>query len=318
MFKSLKKAVVCLFCGFAMLLGLSVFADERRAPAPKFSKADTEGIFYENLTDAIRGQRPSLSALRGASAVQVANVPATSQPSAGGDSGGGGKWSKLVSAVSLEDEVKRVKLHYDSIITTPAAFNGGGYQDARLDLSILAVMFGVIHEYGGEVRWKKQAATARDVIARTAFNCKAGSTQVYNEAKLRRDDLQDLISGGGLSKKASEEDNDWSMIVDRSPMMEYGVYLRDSLKTMTSNEGSFKSNVDQVKREAELLALLGQVFIQEGMDDYDDEDYAGFSNELTKHSVSVVEAVDRGDYDAVRKGVGAAAQACDDCHDTYR
>ena len=129
------------------------------------------------------------------SANAAAQVAAKSNGSAatGGDSGSGeSKWSALISPTSLEDEIKRMRLHYDEVVTTPSAFNGGGYQDARRDLSALATLFAIISEHGGEVRWKDQAAAARDLLARTAFNCKAGSTQVYNEARLRKADLQDL------------------------------------------------------------------------------------------------------------------------------
>ena len=303
----------------AVLLIIGAFpyavADERRAAPPKFSESDTRGVFFPKLSDAIRGERPSLANLRkaGPAATQAANVAAQQQPDAGS-----GAWDKLISPASLEDEVKRVKLHFDSVVTTPGAFKSGGYQDARLDLSILAVMFAVINDYGGDVRWKEQAAAARDLLARSAFNCKAGSTQVYNEAKLRKGDLQELVGGSGLTGRDAEAANDWSSIVDRSPMMEYAEQLSDSLQSVTNNEASVKSNTEQVRREAELLAILGLVLVQEGMDEYDDEDYAAHSKKMTSASREVVAALERGDADAIRKSVGAITQSCDACHEDYR
>ena len=297
----------------------SVCADERRAPAPKFTDADTRNVFFDKLSDAFRdGNRPSLASIRKASNAPVVTPDDPQKP--GGDPGskGGDKWTKLISPESLEEEVKGVRLAFNDVVTTPAAFNGGGYQDARLHLSVLATVFAVINEYGGEVRWKEQAAAARDLLARTAFNCKAGSTQVYNEAKLRKADLDDLVQGGGLSKRNAEPQTDWSMIVDRSPMMEYGEIVSDELKSITNNEGSIKSNSDQVRRQAEMLAVLGEVFIQEGMDQWDEEDYVLLSKKLTQEATGVAEALKRGDYDAVSKGAGAIKQACDACHEQYR
>ncbi|NND96719.1 MAG: cytochrome c [Pirellulaceae bacterium] len=315
-----------LFGIFATALLLCVVphvdADDRRSPAPKFTPADTSQVFFPSLSDAIRGERPSLSAMRQA-ANAVANAASNAATtggaaSASGAAEGGGIWTSLISPASIEDEVKRVKLHFDSIVTTPGAFKSGGYQDARLDLSILAVMFAVISEHDGDVRWKDQAAAARDLLARSAFNCKAGSTQVYNEAKLRKADLQDLVSGSGLSSRDAEPQADWSMIVDRSPMMEYAEHLRDSLQDVTNNADTVKSNADQVRREAELLAVLGKVLIQEGMDDFDDEDYAALSKSMATAATNVVGALERGDTDAVRKSVGEISQACDACHEQYR
>ena len=299
-------------------LAVHVTADDRRAPRPKFSDSSTNGIFFPSLSDAIRGERPSISALRAKSnAAAVAASKPASSPDAGGSTGKG-KWDKLITPQSIEDEVKRVKLHFDSVVTTPGAFKSGGYQDARVDLSAMAIMFAVINEHQGEVRWKDQAASARDLLARSAFNCKAGSTQVYNEAKLRKADLQDLISGGGISAREADAKNDWTKIVDRVPVMTYAEQLSDSLKSVSNNAASVKSNSDQVRREAELLAILGVVLVQEGMDEYDDDDYKALSQKMSEAASSVVGALERDDADGVRKGVGAIMQSCDACHENYR
>jgi hypothetical protein len=288
-------------------------ADERRAPAPNYSPDQLRGVFFSDLSEALRGQRPSLASVRKsaqAAAVAKSTSPATeSVPDS---------WSPLISPASIEDEIKRVRLHYDSVVTTPGAFNSGGYQDARLDLTVLATLFAVINEHGGEVRWKNQAAAARDLIARTADNCKAGSTQVYNEAKLRKADLQDLVSGSGLSNRDAEKANDWAMIADRSPLMEYADLLIEALEDATRNAGSVKREPDLIKRNSQLLSVLGAVFTKEGMDEFDDEDYAKLSRDFSSASNAVAAAIDRNDVDAVRKGTSAIRQRCDACHEQYR
>ena len=289
-------------------------ADEPRAPAPTFRDESTRGVFFSSIEDAFRGRRPTLSAVR--KATQPAPVQDSRQDEEPSESKN--LWTKLISPASLEDEVKRVRLHFDATITTPGAFNGGGYQDARLDLSILATMFAVIDIHDGDVRWKDQAAAARDLLARTAFNCKAGSTQVYNEAKLRKADLQDLVSGSGLANRDAGELTDWSMVVDRSPMMEYAEATLESLKQVTNNESAAKNNLDQIRREAEVIAVIGYVLVQEGMDEYDDPDYVGLSRAMTSSAMDAVAALERGDFDSVRKSVGGITQSCDACHEQYR
>tara|TARA_R110002049_G_scaffold2750_2_gene21332 strand:- start:14244 stop:15206 length:963 start_codon:yes stop_codon:yes gene_type:complete len=300
-----------------VLATAGLVGDEPRAPAPEFSSGKTRGIFFDSIEDAFRGERPTLSSLR-KNAASASSKTSSATADAAESSESTNRWTKLISPTSLEDEVKRVRLHYDSVITTPGAFNGGGYQDARLDLSILATMFAVIDLHGEDVRWKDQAAAARDLLARTAFNCKAGSTQVYNEAKLRKADLQDLVSGSGLADRDADELTDWSSIVDRSPMMEYAEATLDSLKGVTNNEATAKNNVDQVRREAEVLAVIGLVLTQEGMDDFDDADYAALSQAMTESARAAVTALERNDFEEVRKSVGAITQSCDACHEQYR
>ncbi len=314
----------CCVMRLVLLVAISatvihVSADERRARPPKFNPDQLRGIFFEDLEQAFAGERPTIAkiratsktttvmASRGSSGDSSDAKPAVDEP-----------WSDLISPVSIEDEVKRVRLHFDSVITVPAAFNSGGYQEARLDLTILAALFAVISEHGGDVRWKDQAAAARDLVARTAFNCKAGSTQVFNEAKLRKADLQDLVSGSGITARETPEANDWTAIADRSPLMEYLEQLIDSLEDATRNEASVREQPDLIKRNAELIAMLGEVLVQEGMDEADDEDYATLSRSMTEAAKGVTIGLERMDVDAIRQGASAIRQRCDACHEQYR
>ncbi|TWT83824.1 hypothetical protein CA13_52950 [Planctomycetes bacterium CA13] len=292
-------------------------AQERRAPAPTFNQRDTQGIFFDSLDDAFRGERPSLSKIQkaGADKAVAATNGSTESTSEKADAAGG--WAKLIAPESLEDEIKRVKLHFDSVITTPGAFNGGGFQDARLDLSILATLFAVVNEHPGDVRWKDQAAAARDLIARTAFNCKAGSSQVFNEAKMRKADLQDLASGSGLANRDAEPETDWSMVVDRSPLMQYAEQLAGKLKAASRDAKTAEENNEQIQRDAQLLAMIGQVLTREGLDEADDEDYAALSLSMTKAASAVAAAIERGSYD-IGSEIGAVTQSCDACHEQYR
>lgn len=292
-----------------------ILADERRASAPTFTPNQTRGVFFDDLSQAFRGSRPTVSGIRKTAKTAIA-ASATNTPKAAQVAES--TWTGLISASSLEDEVKRLKLVFDASVTTPGAFNSGGYQDARLHLSVLASLFAVINEHGSEVRWKSQAAAARDLIARTAFNCKAGSTQVYNEAKLRKGDLQDLIAGSGLASKAAEAQNDWSMIADRSPLMEYAEALIDSLEDATRDAAAIKKDTDLVKRNAELIAVLGEILTQEGMDEADDGDYTKLSRDMVGDSSELVRLLERGDAAEIRKGTAMIRKRCDACHEQYR
>jgi len=289
-------------------------AQERRAPPPTFTTDQLRGVFFENLDHAIRGKRPALSALRRTHAPAPDPTGVASDPRISNDD----RWSRLIGPASLEDEVKRIKLHFDSVVTTPSAFNSGGYQEARVDLTALATLFAVIDQHSGEVRWKKHAASARDLIARTATNCKAGSTQVYNEAKLRKADLQDLISGSGLSSRDGKPIDDWSKIADRSPLMEYAEALIETLEDATNSVGSINGKTDQISRYGELIAMLGEVLTREGMEDADDEDYVKLSRVMVGSAQGLASSLERPNGKEIQSAVGSIRKSCDACHEQYR
>ena len=313
--KTTQRLLVIFLIGIGAILP-HVWADERRAPKPKVDEEKMKAIFFADINDAFRGEAPTIASVRATAAAVAAPVAA----STGGDAADSGTdlWSSLISPQSLEDEIKRLKLEFDGVVTTPGAFNSGGYLDARLHLTVLASLFAVINQHSGEVRWKDQAAAARDLISRTAFNCKAGSTQVYNEAKLRKGDLQDLVAGSGLSSKDAEPETDWTMIADRSPLMEYAELVIESLEDGARDEGTIKKETDLVKRNSELIAVLGEILAQEGMDDADDDDYAKLSRDMSGDGKAVTAALGRGDLEAVRLGVSKIRQKCDACHEQYR
>src|SRR5690606_11712664 len=128
----------------------------------------------------------------------------------------------IVSATTVEDMVKGHKLQVDQNVTTPTDFAGKGYKVASRDFSILAMLFAIAGEYDCDVRWKKDAPAARDVFARTAANAKVGTPQVYQEAKLRKEELADLLNGSSpYGGKESEVAAPWKDVCGRSPLMQH-------------------------------------------------------------------------------------------------
>jgi len=312
-----SHAIVILCIALGTLA--AAIGSERRTAAPTFSGDKFRGTFFDSTAEAIRGQRPSLGQTI-QPAPGAAAAPAA-KPASGGSGGTAGQnmFTSLISPTSLEDEIKRVRLLFDSAVTTPGAFKSGEFQTARLHLTTLASLFAVVVEHQGEVRWKRDAAAARDLFARSAANCKSGSPQVYNETKLRKADLEDIVSGGGLSSRQAEAENDWSMIADRVPLMTYAESLLEGpLKSGTRNEEAVKAEKDAVRRAAELMAVVGHILRTEGMVDADDEDYKSLCAEFVEASRSVSLALDQGDAAAVGRAVGAISQSCAKCHESYR
>lgn len=296
------------------------FAAERRAPAPKFGSESFRGVFFTESTEAIRGKRPEMGGVQKAPAAAVASratgggggaATASDAPQSG--------FSAIISPATIEDEVKRLRLEFDSGITTPAAFQSGGFQTARVQLTMMASLFAVITEHNGDVRWKKDAPAARDLFSRSAVNCKSGSGQVYNEAKQRKADLEDLVSGSGLANRQAEAENDWGVVTDRVPLMIYlETLVEGPLKEGTRDENAIKAEADRLRKTAELIGTVGFILTKDGLADSDDSDYAAMCNAMTAAARSISLALEQGDAAAVSKAAGAVTQSCAKCHESYR
>ena len=288
----------------------------KRAKLPDFkNRQDLKNIFFDNPQARLNGPRQINTAPMNTAGANPVNPT-------GGNSGGPsvtGEWASLISNTTLEDEIKATKLEIDKVVGIPGKFKGGDYQFARLHFSTLAAMFGVIAEYDGDVRWKQQSLGARDAFGKVAANCKVGTDASYNESKLRKADLEDLVGGASPDLKPNPDDFSWGKLMDRAPIMQrLEIALEERLKPQTSDAGAFEDNVESVMHEAEMIAAMAEILMKPEMEDGEDEDYMSFSNRMKAAGREIVDAVKLNDADRASKAVGEITKACDECHEFYR
>lgn len=288
----------------------------RRSPPPTlpWGRLVTDA-FFDDAFATLEGPRPDFSRSVSGTAAAGAAAAAAGQPV----STDGLRWSALISADTLVDEIKDRAGDLQGATATPASFKGGGYQQCRTQLSTIATMFGVIARYDADVRWKDEAATARDLFARAGFNCKAGSDQTYAEAKARVDDLQAMIEGSRLDRPAgSDEDVVWSDVAARSPLMQRLELAEKTLSEAASSASAFQDAAEIVLHDAEMVAVITQVLQEPELDDHDDETYRGYARVMGEAARGLREAARQGDYQAASAAIGRLKQSCDTCHADYR
>lgn len=285
-----------------------------RAKPPAFQANEFSGIFFSDARSQLQGDAALGKPAQGADAAMAANSESIdAEPAAKGND----VWKQLISGPTIEDLVKESKSRVDGIITTPAKFASGGYGEARREFTLLGSLMGVIAQYPEEIRWKNSAPYARTAFARMAANCKVGTQPVFNEAKLRQQDLQDLLKGTKLN--GSAEETSWADTADRGPTMQILEWaLRENLAPHTSNEDNFTNNLDEINKYAELVATYGQILQLEGMTDADDETYASFSVAMVNAAKETLKAVKNKDAELARTAVAKIDQSCNKCHESYR
>jgi hypothetical protein len=180
----------------------TLFAQDsaRRAKPRQFDPTVTSTIFFDDVfAEALQGDRPeALSENRQMIAGSGAGGAAAMDPAASAGSGGSTEWDALITSTTLQDEVKRISNHLQDSLANIRRFNGGGYNDARLHFTELALLFHVIGNYQGEVRWKDNALVARDRFARAGSNLKTATDNTFKEAKDRAEDLANLLRGSSI------------------------------------------------------------------------------------------------------------------------
>lgn len=290
----------------------------RRAIPPQWPKTVTDS-FFADAREKLVGERPDY----GTATAVVKNSNNSPTASVSNDSpatsDGGFAWSKLISRETIEDEIKSLQKQVSENVTTPAKFKGGGFKAGRRHFTELAMLFAVIAQYDGEVRWRDKAGGIRDLMGRAGYNCKVGTDASYNEAKLRKEDLEQLVQGGSVNAPEANPDAKWDKIADRPPLMQRMEQAQQQgIAPWTANSSEFSKNADSLLREAELLSAIAEAIQQEGFEFADDDTYLGFARQMRDAAAEVAGAVKGKNYDAARAASGNIEKACSGCHEGFR
>jgi hypothetical protein len=306
-----------LFACFAVpaaTLAQKQIKKHNRATPPTFKPNEFDGVFFPNAVAQLQGDRPKPGTENAVASNLASN---TGSAESNELAGGKGKWNVLISESTIEDLMKESKSRIDKVVTTPAKFAAGGVIEARKEFTLVATLLAIIHEYPSEIRWKHSAAYGRFIFSKMASNCKVGTQPVFNEAKQRTQDLQDLLKGSKLAGQAEEVA--WEETSDRTPSMKILDWaLRENLAPKTANEREFQQSKDEVKKYAELVAAYGVVMQQKGMNDADDETYIQFAQSMVEAAKAAAVAASSGDAEGARLSVGKIDQSCTKCHESYR
>jgi hypothetical protein len=285
-------------------------AVKRATPPPASWDKATAGTFLDDAFTMLEGQRPNFA---------VAGKPAAAQGGPTAPAAAAFKWSALVSEETLTDEIKDRKAVVAAAVARPTDFKGGGYDKAREAFSSVALAFGVIAAYDHDVRWKKDAATARDLFARTGFNCKVGTDQSFAESKARLADLEAMLDGGSPQGKPDrDEDFQWSQVAARPALMKRLDAADAACAAATASKSDFDRQLERLVHEAEMVAAIGEVIQQKDFEDHDDQTYRGYAAAMRDAAVAARDAARKKDYEAARTAVGAVKKSCAACHGEYR
>jgi hypothetical protein len=223
----------------------------------------------------------------------------------------------LISAATIEDTVKNSKLRLDQLVASPTKF-AGGYVEARREFSLQALMFAIVEQYPGDVRWKRSAPVARETLSKMAANAKVSSPQAFKEARQRLLDLGELLNGSNLEGTPTAELS-WGDVIDRVPLMQLLEWAQqEHINGYVSSKENFDEHKEDLQRYAELVAALGKAAIMEEMPDASDADYRSLGEQMIQQAGQIVLAVQTDNADLARQSAGQVAQTCAKCHDGYR
>lgn len=278
-------------------------------PPPDWSR-DVLDAFFVDARDALEGERPEYGE-------RAANNPSAEAGSPGTPGTNTAfAWSTLIDAETIETEIKRLAQQVADDVGSQTDFTFSGYKKCWRDFSELAVLMAVVAEYDGPVRWQDVAPGMRTAFAAAARMAGPGSEEAYRAALARKTDLTDLVRGNRPQVPSAETPADWSQVASRRALMvRMNTALLERLKPWLASEQEFAKRREDVRHEAQLVAMMAEVISREGYEFWDDEEYGQYARDLRQGASDVAAA---GDDARAREALGRMTNACANCHEGYR
>lgn len=278
----------------------------KRVQPPTWSK-DVLDAFFDDARDHLVGPRPTgaSSEKQPTGASREAIVASAKEL----------KWSQLIDADTLTAEIKRINNQLATSLKKASSFQGGGNLLCRRDFGVLAVLFGVVAEYDGDVRWQRSANTMKGHCLQSSRNCKVASTQAYADAKQTHAMLVELLRGQSPTAKSNAEGG----LADRALLMQaMEVALNEGLSSTLANAREFRRRSQLAAEQAQLLAMLAEVIQRDGYEYSDDDEFLAEARLLRSASEELAQAAKDKNYEAARTAAGRVSQSCSRCHEGYR
>lgn len=310
----MRRAALALLAPMVWLAALETQAPRRGArrtaalaPPPAFRQEELDLFFPDALQRVGNPPTRRTSALTSGGAAPEAPAARTeSRPLAG--------QNDVLTAETLETEIKAAGAALAAAVRSPTEFRARGFQAARDELTMLAVCFGAIGRQGGASRWREQAVAAELYFLAAADACRQptpAALRVAQEADAR---LRELLRGDPIELAAAA-----------APAADFAALMRrlqrahqDRLAPWTASEASFARQREAAAHEAEIIQLLAQVVAGPDYDVAADWDYQDRARALGAAGAAVRQAASGDSIQALQSVVSQLGQACDRCHADYR
>lgn len=303
----------------ALAQGMGGGAPKGTKAKPKFGPEIKE-IFWPDARQKLGAGNPPGGAIGPANPTKGGTKTPTPTPTPEPETpvvAAAGGWGEWLAAEVLEGEIKAQATAFTNDTKQAGPFKANLYKKVQVETTILTVMFGVIAQFEGQVRWKDKAAGLRDELAKVSAQCKTGDQ--YQAVKIQADSLGELVRGSQIDVAAGKPSAKWQEIAEFSALMKrMEVSEKDKLKPLLGSEADFKANKEQIQHEATILAILAEVITDKAYDSAGEDDYQKWAKQMKTAAIDIVDACRQDQFEKARTSSAALFKSCDACHGAYK
>ena len=111
----------------------------------------------------------------------------------------------------------------------------------------------------------------------------------------------------------------WSEISERRALMSRLEEAQEKrLRPWTASQGEFERRAADIKREAEIVAVIAEIIQREEYEYWDDDDYLAYCEHMKQHAQEVARFAEEKNLSEAQRAVGEISKTCSECHEGYR
>ncbi len=287
---------------------------ERRTPRPDWAQRDTTDVFFADvLHEALAGQWPRTDKVDEAQAATSPNLQTTNPPV------GSFVWFKAVDGDLLVDEIKRVALVLKKATRSQATWDQYGSHQLQTDLVTTALLFRIISEWQGNIRFQSDALTVSRLLTQAAGHGSHAPKSALASARTVSGYLQDLVNGNRIAADNSQQPSDGYAQLDRSRLMaRLELAIETNVESGLQSTSSMSSKQPELCREANLATAIFGALCRDGCTDADQPAYVAYCKSSARYTVILRRAVSEHRYDDACQALMQLRQSCNNCHAEFR
>jgi len=269
-----------------------------------------------NTTNVAAPANPVATTTDSATPKPAAETPMTETKTPA--SSAGLDWASYIAMDQLQEESKRIRNQFKTLLQTPAAYTTD-FEVVKMNGTVMSALAVIVAEAGEGVSWKPNAGYVRDFGFAINEAAKGPGKPNYDATKAVYENMESVFSGS-IPPDVPEPDAKRATAdaVVRNYLMRRMKLAMDALKLNINTEAKLKSEADQALQEAMVLAALAKMITLEGYSSAEEAEYQAFANSMIDQCVMATQAVKDQDFMKFQDAINSVDKTCSDCHTQYR
>ncbi len=251
-------------------------------------------------------------------AMADSKTPSDSKPIASTDGATSFNWQKLITAVTIDAELKRIRNQLTNYLGSVGRYNQN-FEKIQVESATLAALALIAGDYPSDNRWKERAPFIVHHASGMELAADGRGRAAFTKTEAHFQELLVVLNGGQpTSEIPTDDESSWADRASRESLMRRMQTGFDWLQSNVNSAATIDSGNEEAKENSAVLSALVQVIGHESYDLADDESYQKYVAETLSGLAEMKNGIKMKSFEQYDVGFQKLKASCNACHQEYR